>query len=176
MCNGYFDVDGRCRAVFTGRKLRQLSSTGIATLAVCERNDAVARQTQALLESLGYHGCVGVGHRYDARDGTYKLLDVNARISGVFRLFRPTDGTDVVRTCYLDLTGQPVGETQLDDGRKWLLEDDITVSIPRIRRGELDLREWLASFRGVREAQWFSPTDPRPFLAWTRASVARALA
>lgn len=176
MCNAYFDqADGRCRAVYTGRKLRQLSSTGIATLAVCEPNDAVAEQTRRLLESFGYRGCVGVGHRFDARDGTYKLLDVNARISGVFRLFRPTNGIDVVRTCYLDLTGQEVSAGELDVGRKWLLEDDIFVSLPKIARGEQKLRPWLASFRGVREAQWFSPRDPRPFLVWLRASLGRSL-
>lgn len=174
MCNAYFDRDGRCRVAYTGRKLRQLSSTGIATLAVCEQNETVAHQVQALLEGMGYRGCVGVGHRYDARDGRYKLLDVNARISGVFRLFRPTNGIDVVRTCYLDLTGQEVEVGELDVGRKWLLEDDIFVSLPKIRRGELSLRPWLRSFRGVREAQWFSRRDPKPFLVWLRSSLARS--
>lgn len=176
MCNAYFDqAEGRCRAVYTGRKLRQLTSTGIATLAVCEGNDTVADQTRRLLESFGYRGCTGVGHRFDARDGRYKLLDVNARISGVFRLFRPTNGTDVVRTCYLDLTGQEISAGELDVGRRWLLEDDIFVSLPKIARGELALRPWLASFRGVREAQWFSRSDPRPFLVWLRRSVVRTL-
>ncbi|HEY2777904.1 MAG TPA: hypothetical protein VGI77_08355 [Gaiellaceae bacterium] len=179
MCNAYFDTNGGCRAVFTGRKLRQLSSTGIATLAICEPNDAVASQTQRLLESVGYRGCVGVGHRFDARDGQYKLLDVNARVSGVFRLFRASTGSDVVRICYRDLTGQGAGElgdAPLDVGRKWLLEDDILVSIPRIRRGELSFRAWLGSLRGVREAQWLSSRDPLPFLAWLRRSVAAAIA
>lgn len=178
MCNAYFDTDGRCRAVFTGRKLRQLSSTGIATLAICERSETVANQTTRFLESVGYHGCVGVGHRYDARDGQYKLLDVNARVSGVFRLFRATTGTDVVRICYRDLTGQDVGEigdAPLDVGRKWLLEDDVLVNLPRIRRGELSLWAWLRSFRGVREAQWFSLRDPLPFIDWLRRSLQSAI-
>jgi predicted ATP-grasp superfamily ATP-dependent carboligase len=175
MCNAYFGTDGGCRAIFTGRKLRQLSSTGIATLAVCEQNEVVAEQTRALLSGVGYRGCTGVGYRYDPRDGLYKLLDVNARISGVFRLFRATNGMDVVRTLYLDLTGQPTGESRLDPGRKWLLEDDLLVSLPRIRRGELRAGPWLRSFRGVREAQWFTPRDPLPFLVWLRTALARFL-
>jgi len=38
MCNAYFDGDSRCRAVLAGKKLRQESAVGIATLAVCLPN------------------------------------------------------------------------------------------------------------------------------------------
>ena len=177
MCNAYFDRDGRCRAIFTGQKLRQLSSTGIATLAVCVENETVARQTQSFLEGVGYRGCVGIGHRYDARDGRYKLLDVNARVSGVFRLFRATNGMDVVRICYLDLTGQPVVDgARLTVGRKWLLEDDVFVAREAIAEGKLTVRQWLRSLAGVREAQWLAFHDPIPFFAWAADNVRRAIA
>ena len=77
------------------------------------------------MEAVGYRGCVGIGYRYDSRDGLYKLLDVNARVSGLFRLFAGTNDMDVVRVCYLDLTGQDVPATALQPGRKWMLEDDV---------------------------------------------------
>ena len=175
MCNAYFDREGVCRAIFTGPKLRQLSSTGIATLAVCLPNETVAEQVRRLMEGVGYRGCTGIGQRYDPRDGRYKLLDVNARVSGVFRLFRATSGLDVVRVCYLDLTGQPIGESRPTVGRKWLLEDDFFVALPAIARRELGVREWLSSLRGVREAQWFSWRDPLPVLVWLRGSLGRSV-
>jgi predicted ATP-grasp superfamily ATP-dependent carboligase len=167
MCNAYFTRDSQCKAVFTGRKLRQVDRTGIASLAVCEGNAAVAQATVRFMQGVGYAGAVGIGYRYDARTGEYKVLDVNPRVSGVFRLFCAGNGMDVVRACYLDLTGQPVPEATLVEGRKWMLEDDIFAA-----RGEgIALRDWLRSIRGVRETQWFAADDPMPGVRWAYEHV-----
>lgn len=171
MCNAYFGIDGRCRAVFTGQKLRQVSPTGVASLAVCRENEIVAEQTRVFMEGVGHRGCVGIGYRFDARDGLYKVLDVNARISGVFRLFAGTNDMDVVRACYLDLTGQPMPATELQPGRKWMLEEDVLVALRSIRGGDLGLIEWLQSLRGVRESQWFARDDPMPFVELVRGGI-----
>jgi predicted ATP-grasp superfamily ATP-dependent carboligase len=173
MCNAYFGRDGECQAIFTGQKLRQLSSTGIATLAICRPNETVAEQTRSFMQGLGYRGCVGIGYRYDHRDGLYKVLDVNARVSGVFRLFAATNGMDVVRACYRDLTGQSGIRSHLSVGRKWLLEDDVFVGIAAMRNGSLTPRDWIRSLRGVREAQWFALDDPLPFLVWVAETGSR---
>jgi D-aspartate ligase len=166
MCNAYFTSDSRCRAIFTGKKLRQVSATGEASLAICRPNATVEQQTRSFMQAVGYAGCVGIGWRYDARDGLYKLLDVNPRVSGVFRLFRSTNGLDVVRVCYLDLTGQDVPESPASDGRKWLLEDDVVAVFTALREGNLSVRQWLRSLRGVEELHWFARDDPRPLLSW----------
>src|SRR5918995_2976728 len=60
-------------------------------------------------------GCL----RPAATRSLYKLLDVNARVSGVFRLFEGTNQMDVARVCYPDLTGQEVPVTALRPRRKW---------------------------------------------------------
>ena len=166
MCNGYFGRNSGHGVVFTGRKLRQVSSTGIASLAVCVPNDVVAGQTHRFLTEVGYRGCVGIGYRHDVRDGTYKILDVNARVSSVFRLFAGANGLDVVRLCYLDLSGQQVGATAAQDGRKWLLEGDIQSVLPSRREDRVSVREWIRSLRGVQELHWFARDDVRPFGAW----------
>jgi D-aspartate ligase len=166
MCNGYFGRNSGDGVVFTGRKLRQVSSTGIASLAVCVPNDVVAGQTHRFLTEVGYRGCVGIGYRHDVRDGTYKILDVNARVSSVFRLFAGANGLDVVRLCYLDLSGQQVGATAAQDGRKWLLEGDIQSVLPSRREDRVSVREWIRSLRGVQELHWFARDDVRPFGAW----------
>jgi predicted ATP-grasp superfamily ATP-dependent carboligase len=166
MCNAYFGKGSKCLAVFTGKKLRQVDETGIASLAVCLPNETVAEQTQRLMQAVGYEGAVGIGYRFDARDGLYKLLDVNARLSGIFRLFRATNGMDIVRICYLDLTGQPVPSSALETGRKWMLEDDILAARACARQGSLTFKQWLTSIRGVKETQWFAFDDPLPGLIW----------
>jgi predicted ATP-grasp superfamily ATP-dependent carboligase len=173
MCNGYFGSTPAQTVIFTGKKLRQTSPTGIASLAVCLPNEAVREQTRRFMEGIGYRGCVGIGYRHDERDGLYKLLDVNARVSGIFRLFAGTHGIDVVRACYLDLTGQEVPATALRPGRKWMFEDDAVASLHAIRARRLGVAEWLRSLRGVRELQWLAPDDPAPFLVWFRDGIRR---
>jgi predicted ATP-grasp superfamily ATP-dependent carboligase len=168
MCNGYFGPNPDHTVIFTGRKLRQTSPTGVASLAVCLPNQAVAEQTRRFMEGVGYRGCVGIGWRYDSRDGLYKLLDVNARVSGIFRLFAGTNEMDVVRACYLDLTGQRIPPTALRPGRKWMLEDDVVASVSAVRSGRLSVSEWARSLRGLRELQWLAADDPAPFLVWFR--------
>lgn len=166
MCNGYFGSDPARDLTFPGRKLRQVSAAGIASLAVCAPNETVAAQTRRLMQGVGYRGCCGIGWRFDQRDGLYKVLDINARVSGVFRLFLGTNDVDVVRACYLDMTGQEIPETTLQPGRKWMLEADIRSAIAEVKSGQLTLRDWGRSLRGVRELHWWAADDPMPGVRW----------
>jgi D-aspartate ligase len=173
MCNGYFGSDPARTVVLTGKKLRQVSSTGVASLAVCLPNETVAMQTRSFMHGVGYRGSVGIGYRYDRRDGRYKLLDVNARVSAVFRLFRGSNQMDVVRICYLDLTNQAFPETTVRSGRKWMREDDVVAALTAVRHRRLTLAQWLRSIRGVQELHWFATDDPMPLLAWLRSGPKR---
>jgi len=109
---------------------------------------------------------VDIGCRYDKRDGQYKLLDVNPRVGCTFRLFLDRAGMDVVRACYLDLTGQPAEAQAAPEGRKWLVENQDLMVLPQyLRDGKLTVGEWLRSLRGVRETAWFNWLDLSPFWA-----------
>jgi D-aspartate ligase len=172
MYNGYFDDSSEPKVGFTGRKIRQSPPyTGVTTLGVCAPNGTVEQATLRLMKAVGYRGILDIGYRFDDRDGQYKLLDVNPRIGGTFRLFVAEDGTDVLRAMYLDLTGQEApATTTLKDGRRWVVEPwDLVSCLGYRRRGDLTLAAWVRSFRGVREDAWFSLDDPLPFLgmwAW----------
>jgi D-aspartate ligase len=175
MCNGYFGAALDSAVTFTGKKLRQVSAEGIASLAICLPNETVDAQTRRFMHGVGYRGCVGIGWRYDDRDGLYKLLDVNARVSGVFRLFEGTNQMDVARVCYLDLTGQEVPATTLRPRRKWMLEDDFWVVARGIRSGQLTMADWVRSIRGVREWHWLALDDPLPFVVRLRDALRRGV-
>jgi D-aspartate ligase len=167
MFNGYFDHHSSRKVGFTGKKIRQTPPyTGVTTLGVCTANSTVEEATVRLMKAVGYRGILDIGYRFDQRDGAYKLLDVNPRIGGTFRLFVGEDGTDVLRALYLDLTGQEVPSTTLSEGRRWIVEPwDLASSIAYRRRGDLSLAQWARSFRGVREDAWFAADDPLPFFA-----------
>ena len=167
MFNAYFDSRSEPLVRFTGRKLRQRPPyTGATTLGVCAWNDEVDRDSRRLLREVDYRGIVDLGFRYDARDGRYKVLDVNPRIGATFRLFVGDNGMDVLRALYLDLTGQAVPATTQQEGRRWIVEPaDLESSRAYCRDGVLTPSEWIRSLPDVREAAWWSADDPLPAAA-----------
>ena len=166
MFNGYFDENSQCLFGLTGRKLRQHRPyAGITSLGVCERNGMVAETTKRFMEAIGYRGILDIGYRFDARDGLYKVFDVNPRLGCTFRLFVSHDGMDVARAMYLHLTGQPVDAGEPPAGRKWMVEDlDFASSLYYWREGTLSLGDWLTSFKGLQESAFFANDDLRPAL------------
>jgi D-aspartate ligase len=171
MFNGYFNHESDCLVGFTGRKLRQTPVyTGATSLGICLKNDVVEETTRRWMKELGYRGILDIGYRYDARDGEYKVLDVNPRIGGTFRLFVARNGMDVARALYLDMTEQPVPVTDLIEGRKWMDERDVISCLQYRRDHRLTLREWATSLKGVRETVYFAHDDLAPFWrAWSHA-------
>ncbi|MBI3670216.1 MAG: carboxylate--amine ligase [Acidobacteria bacterium] len=165
MFNGYFNAQSECLFGITGRKIRLFPVyTGMTSLGICLKNETVDKNTRDLMKAVGYRGILDIGHRYDARNGQYKILDVNPRIGATFRLFVATNGMDVTRALYLDLSGQPVPPSTFQEGRKWFVEDkDVTSSYHYHRDGKLTFGQWVGSFRGVEEAAYFTWDDPLPF-------------
>ncbi len=166
MFDGYFDENSKCVFGVTGKKIRRFPvNTGVTSLGVCERNETVEKTTTEFMKAIGYRGILDIGYRYDRRDGQYKVLDVNPRIGCTFRLFTATNGMDVARALYLDMTGQPVTPSQAADGRKWLVEDfDLLSALRSLRDRTLNLKDYVRSLRGVQEAACFALDDPLPFL------------
>lgn len=163
--NGYFDRESRCLASFSGHKIRQFPvHTGCASLGVCRSNEEVAQTTIRFMKAIGYQGVLDIGYRYDSRNGQYKVLDANPRVGQAFRLFVAQNDMDVVKSLYLDLTGQEQFPIVPREGRRWMIEDfDLISSFHYFQEGTLSVGPWLRSFKGVEEAAWFSWSDPRPF-------------
>jgi D-aspartate ligase len=163
--NGYFDGQSRCIARFSGRKLRQWpAGRGFTILAEATRNPEVEQIAIGFLTGVGYCGPVDMDFRRDPADGSYKLLDVNPRLGGVFRLFEDRQGLDVARAMYLDLIGEPIEQDAQREGRRFVHEGGFLVAT---------LKSWLAAastpaatIREVRGAEMgtFRWTDPLPFL------------
>ena len=174
--NGYFDAQSRCLAGFTGRKIRQHPiHVGCASLGESVWNADVAETTINFMQAIGYKGILDIGYRFDPRDGRFKVLDINPRVGQAFRLFVSENGADVVRTAYLDLTGQPTPVIVPRNGRRWMIEDlDIESFLDYRREGSVNFREWLASFRGTEETMWFSFRDPLPFVVMLKRLFERS--
>ncbi len=166
MFNGYFNRESECLLGFTGKKIRQSPVyTGSTSLGMCLRNEEVDKITRTFMAAVGYQGILDMGYRFDARDGKYKVLDINPRIGSTFRLFVSSGGMDVARAMYLDLTGGVVQSEEAKDGCKWLVEDsDFGSCIRYLRDGNLSMRQWWTSFRGVEELAYLAADDLLPLL------------
>ncbi|HEX9537476.1 MAG TPA: hypothetical protein VGA04_04790 [Streptosporangiaceae bacterium] len=163
--HGYCGYGSVCRPAFTGVKDRSYPAhAGLTSLGHSALNIPLRDQVTGLLSELSYRGITDLDIRLDQRDGQYKLLDFNPRVGAQFRLFQDAAGLDVVRAAYLDLTGQAVPEHEPVDGRRFLVENyDPIGALGYWRSGELGLKSWVASLRGVDEAAWFARDDLRPF-------------
>jgi len=165
--NGYFDSHSNCLAAFTGHKVRQYPvHVGCASLGKCTWVPDVANLTTSFMKAIGYRGILDIGYRFDARDGKYKVLDINPRIGQAFRLFLAQDGSDVARILYRDLLGMEIPAIVPREGRLWMIEDyDLESSLDYRREGTLTFGGWLKSFKGLEEGAWFDRNDMRPFLS-----------
>ena len=172
--HGYFDEQSRCLFGMTGVKLMQQPRHGGRTvLAESVPNPELIEHTARLFGALGYRGVLGCDFHFDPRDGTYKLLDANPRIGANFRLSVDAGGLDIVRTAYLDLTGDAASVGAPRVGRRWLQDGDFPASWDYVRARELTPGRWLGSLRGVDERAWFARDDVGPFRAFVRGKVPR---
>lgn len=122
--HAYCDADSTSLVSFTGRKLRSYPvHAGETACARSEDNPELRERAEQFLRTVGFSGVVSMDVRYDRRDRTYRLLDVNPRAGAGFRMFENVHGIDVVRALHLDLTGRPVPRGPQVDGRTYMVEN-----------------------------------------------------
>ena len=174
--HAYFNEKSECVAAFTGNKLRQFRAYGGHTcLGVSAKNPVIEETATRFLREIGYSGLVDICIRYDARDGLFKVLDINPRIGANSRLFVSASGLDLARIYYLDMTGQHCVSESVREGRKWIVESDDVMSCLRYwRDGNLGFREWISSLRGIDEFGYLRLNDPLPVVARLAYGLAEA--
>ena len=176
--HGYFDAASRCLFGHTGIKERSFPAhAGLTSYGRWVLNDRLRAEAVALLSGLGYRGPVDLDYRWDPRDDSYRLLDLNPRLGAQFRLFEDSADIDVVRAMHLDLTGRAVPAGAAVPGRALFVENyDPVAALAYRREGSLSLRSWLSSVRSADEAAWFARDDLAPFFvtgARTLSQVAK---
>jgi len=130
-----------------------------------------------LLEALEWTGPAMVEFRRDARDGSFRLMEINPRIWGSLQLAVDC-GMDFPRMIFdLIVLGQRPRETWYRVGARsrWLMGDVDYLSI-MLRRGNGDRMSALASFfaRGQGRCEIERADDPLPALHEKAAYVADA--
>lgn len=167
-CYGYYGEAAEPLIEFTSRKLRQWPiRSGVGCLAEEIPQEEVRETANRLLEPLGFRGLCSLELKRDSEDGNFYIIEAN--------IGRPTGraahvegcGVEMLLTMYCDLLGMPLPEcrTQPFEGRKWInIRRDTLSAAAYWRRGELTIRDWYRSIRGVSSFALLSWRDPWPFL------------
>jgi D-aspartate ligase len=165
---GFWDRDGRERAWMTKRKWRQNPpGFGDGSLQTTVNAPEVAELSRRLLRAFGYRGFAGVEFKRDPRDGTFRLMELNARTESGNQL-AISAGVDLPWIGYQYLTGGKLEPTPIGpSGRpvKYVNEEWDVQSFMALRsNSKLSLRSWLGSIRGTRAWAIGAWDDPLPLI------------
>src|SRR5229473_5240738 len=158
--------DGQPIASLTARRTRQYpidfgySSSFVETLDVPE----IVGPSQRLLAAIRYTGIVEVEYKLDARDGRYKLLDINPRL-WTWSPLGGRAGVDFPYLLWQMMVGRAVPkQTGCTDVRWVRMSIDVPAAIHEIFRGRLNVRAYFRSLRRPVEFALMAADDPLPGL------------
>ena len=156
--------DGQPIASLTARRTRQYpidfgySSSFVETLDVPE----IVAPSQRLLAAIRYTGIVEVEYKFDARDGRYKLLDINPRL-WTWSTLGARAGTDFPYLLWQMMVGRTVSKRTARTGVRWVrFSTDLPAAIHEMLRGRLSLGRYLRSIRNPLEFSVMAADDPLP--------------
>ncbi len=179
--DGFIDRKGRWKGLFARRRLRIHppdfgDSSCMVSVPVEEVQEAV-ESCRRLLEGMGYRGIFSAEFKRDPRDGSLKLIEVNAR-PWAYVQFAGACGINAPWMAYLDALGREVpAPAGYPVGRRFLFwPADLFAAWEQWKKGELSLGRWMGSWWGAQQAV-FRWDDPGPAvvqnLQLTRAALGR---
>jgi D-aspartate ligase len=180
---GFIDRHGRVCGLLARRRIRMHpaefgNSSSTETIPLADVSEAAAA-LRRLLEGIGYRGVFSAEFKFDARDGLFKILEVNAR-PWWFAGFAARCGVDVFDMAYRDALGldlKPV--TRYDVGRRCVAQRlDLESGLAEWRAGRVGLPSLLRLWMGADQLT-LCRDDPKPSLGeiftWSRTRVRRKL-
>ena len=169
---------GKPLASLVARRRRQFPITFGFTSTFVETIERSPVEAEAcrFLASLEYSGLVEIEFKYDAREGSYKILDVNAR-SWAWIAIGAAAGIDFPALQWRLAAGEDIAPHRGRAGARWLyVSRDLAAAVCEMLAGTLSPLAYLRSFR--RPSAWavFAWDDPLPALLDVPLSAVRIAA
>jgi len=158
--------DGQPVASLTARRTRQYpvdfgySSSFVETLDVPE----IVAPSRRLLAAIRYTGLVEIEYKFDARNGHYKLLDINPRL-WTWSALGGRAGIDFPYLLWRMMMSREVEEQTGRNGVRWMrVSTDFPAAVHEMLRGRLSLGAYLRSFLSPVQFALMAADDPLPGL------------
>jgi D-aspartate ligase len=134
------------------------TSTYVETITLREIDDTASR----FLASLDYSGLVEIEFKRDTRDGTYKILDVNAR-AWTWISLGAAAGVDFPVMQWRLAVGEKVPPVTARPGANWIyFPRDLVASVHEMIAGTISPLDYLRSLRWSSASAVFAWDDPWP--------------
>jgi len=160
-----FFKNGKVIAGIAGRRARQHpwefghASTFVELVDIPE----IKSIAEKFLSVIDYSGIAEVEFMLDPRDNRYKLLEVNPRVWG-WHTLAIAAGIDMPNILYHDMLGEEFEVPNSLSALKWIrLITDIPTALIEIIKGNIGIRDYVASLKGIDRFAVFSLKDPLPF-------------
>jgi predicted ATP-grasp superfamily ATP-dependent carboligase len=178
----YTNRHGQLLAGAVGHKVRQYPpQAGGITVGRIAHVEAVFVQGKRLLEGIGFHGLANTEFKFDKRDGSYRLMEINPRL-GLWNGSVLHAGINLPEIAYADMQGKDyngVAYTQRADGTIWLdaLGDAQNCLWDYSAAGytgyDMTPLQWLRSIRGAKVDAVWRWHDPLPWLSYLSSTFLR---
>jgi len=174
----YFNAESEPLATFTARKIRQIPPVfGTGTLVAICHEPKVEQIGTPFLRKIKYRGIAEIEFKKDAKNGSFKMIEVNTRIWTQNNLAERC-GIDMTYIAYNDILGRPFnGTSKKEQNIQWInVYDDFFAcfgALGYFKRGEITFTRWLKSLFSQNEHAVFATDDLRPFVESTKAFLIR---
>jgi len=161
----YLDRSGERLASMTSRKIRQDPPRyGQGRVVISERIGGLDDMSVALLKALGYYGFSEIEWKYDVKDRTYKLIEINPRFIFYIGLCTAC-GINFPYMQYLDLVEhRKIGAAAYRSGVYWIhLYKDVLHTLLHHRMERISLRQYVAPYLSKKTFAVLDRRDFRPF-------------
>jgi predicted ATP-grasp superfamily ATP-dependent carboligase len=162
----YISQDYEVLAKFSGRKKRLYPiHFGSASFVESVYDEELENTSIKFLKNIKYTGLSGIEFKRDARDGKYKLIEMNTRF-GLWDVLASKCGIDIAYIAYCDtIGGKKLQMYEFKTGIKWVsMYRDTKALIDYRKEGSLTIAKWLRTLYGKKLWAVFAWDDLRPFL------------
>ncbi|HOB39119.1 MAG TPA: hypothetical protein PLD09_03005 [Methanomassiliicoccaceae archaeon] len=172
----YYGLDGKRRALFLTRKIRQHPvEFGVGTTMESIHDETAQRIGLDFLDAIGYRGIGSVELKMDQRTGRYMMIELNPRLWAQ-NIQATYAGVNFPLIQYDDVTGGDVGDaSDWQDGIRWMDAFEDARSFWWYRnRGAMRWPDLVRSWLRADCHAYLARDDMMPFLAHTGLGVEAA--
>jgi predicted ATP-grasp superfamily ATP-dependent carboligase len=171
-----FCVEGRPLLVMAARRTRQFPrKAGTGTFVETLPPQAFERDAEIFLKALNFTGLVEIEFMHDARDGRFKLIDVNPRL-WTWHALGLAAGIDFAFAMWSHAVGRLVAPRRAAPGHSWINGlRDVPAALADIVEGRLTPAAYVRQVFGASAYAVFAANDPLPAIADIPFSLGRSL-